>query len=72
MYLYDDRRLNMIGPLNKGGLSVKFSYLAKEVIKNKEQLSLEKVYKNYNGIAQIISFQGTDDNLVDYEKKRQG
>ncbi|WP_214781734.1 DUF2920 family protein [Exiguobacterium sp. S3] len=52
-------------------LAVEFEYLAKEIIDNKSYLNLENLYKNYNGSAQIISFQGDEDNLIDHiEKER--
>jgi len=52
-------------------LAVEFEYLAKETIDNKSYLNLENLYKNYNGSAQIISFQGDEDNLIDHiEKER--
>lgn len=56
--------------LNKAILAIEFNYLAKKVIKNINNLNLKMLYSNYSGNAQILSFQGNNDNLVDHKEKR--
>ncbi|WP_419875570.1 DUF2920 family protein [Candidatus Pristimantibacillus sp. PTI5] len=52
-------------------LAIEFDYLAKKIIKNKHDLNLETLYKDYDGDTQVLSFQGDNDNLVNHvEKKR--
>lgn len=52
-------------------LAVEFEYLAKKIVDNKSYLNLESLYKSYTGSAQIISFQGDEDNLINHlEKER--
>lgn len=52
-------------------LAVEFEYLVKEIVDNKSYLNLENLYKDYKGSAQIVSFQGDEDNLINHiEKER--
>jgi hypothetical protein len=52
-------------------IAIEFDYLAKKIIKNKQDLNLKMLYKNYSGTTQILSFQGNNDNLVNHEVKKQ-
>lgn len=68
VYLHSDRFLfNNVG---KSQLVIEFDYIAKKVIKNKRNLNLFEVYKEFDNKTQILTFQGTDDNLVDYQEKK--
>lgn len=67
VYMYQNRTLyQKLGTLT---LAVEFEYLAKEVIVNKSHLNLENLYKDSVGSAQIISFQGDEDTLVNHLDK---
>jgi hypothetical protein len=57
--------------IDKATIAFEFNYLAKKVIKNKQDLNLKILYKNYSGTTQILSFQGNNDNLVDHTEKKQ-
>lgn len=70
-YLINDRVLILMTQDHRQALEVRFSYLAKQVVKNKKDLSLVNLYKHYKGGTQIIAFQGNDDVLVDYKKKKE-
>lgn len=52
-------------------LQIEFDYLAKQIILDKKALNLAKLYSNFNNEAEIIVYQGTNDNLVDHHKKKQ-
>jgi len=56
--------------LGEATLSIEFNYLAKEVIRNKHDLSLDLIYRNFKTNTQVLTFQGDNDNLVDHEMKR--
>ncbi len=70
-YLVNDRFLILKTQDNRQMLKVRFKYLAKQVVKNKKDLSLINLYKYYKGRAQIITFQGDNDVLVDYKEKKE-
>ncbi|SDM44044.1 DUF2920 family protein [Sediminibacillus halophilus] len=56
--------------MGKATLAIEFDYFAKKMIKNKQNLNLETLYNNFRGKTQILSFQGDEDNLVDYQTKK--
>lgn len=68
VYLHNNRY--MFSNVGKSQLVVEFDYIAKKVIKNKKNLNLFEVYRGFNNKTQILTFQGTDDNLVDYQEKK--
>ncbi len=68
VYLFSNRYLYQ--NLGKARLRIEFDYLAKKVIQNKHNLNLEKLYQDYTGTAQIITFQGDNDNLVNHWAKK--
>ncbi|QTN01125.1 DUF2920 family protein [Sediminibacillus dalangtanensis] len=68
VYLSSNRVLYQ--KIGRSTLAIEFDYLAKKMIKNKQNLNLETLYNNFNGKTQILSFQGDEDNLVDYQKKK--
>ncbi|WP_339201180.1 DUF2920 family protein [Paenibacillus sp. FSL P2-0322] len=52
-------------------LAFEFDYFAKKIVKNRQDLNLETLYKDFLGNTQVLSFQGDEDNLVNHvEKKR--
>lgn len=51
-------------------LSVQFDYMARKLKLDREILSLEKSYRNFNNNCHIIAFQGTDDQLVNWRDKQ--
>lgn len=69
VYMNQNRVLyRQIGMLT---LAVEFEYLAKKIVNNKSYLNLENLYKNYTGSAQIVTFQGEEDELINHiEKER--
>jgi len=50
-------------------LQIEFDYLAKKLIEDINALSLVTLYNNFNNAAKIISFQGTNDDLVEHSLK---
>ncbi|WP_102692916.1 DUF2920 family protein [Rummeliibacillus pycnus] len=50
-------------------LQIKFDYLAKEILLDKKALNLNTIYKNFDNQAEILVFQGTNDNQIDYKEK---
>ncbi|MEK3643922.1 DUF2920 family protein [Aeribacillus sp. FSL M8-0235] len=66
-YLYTNRFLHKY--YGKLTLNIEFSYLAKELVKDKNILTLSNLYKGFINNAQIYSFLGTDDNLVSIKEK---
>jgi hypothetical protein len=67
VYLSSNRYL--FQKIGKSNIAIEFDYIAKEIIKNKRDLNLNSLYENYTGNAQIVSFQGNSDNLVDHKEK---
>lgn len=51
-------------------ISIEFDYLAKTLLKDKESLSLHKIYSSFINGAYIYSLLGTTDNLVTVEDKK--
>ncbi|MFB4167780.1 DUF2920 family protein [Virgibacillus sp. JSM 102003] len=68
VYLSSNRYLYQ--KVGNATLAVEFDYLAKNIIKNKHDLNLKNLYKNYSGTTQILSFQGNNDNLVNHSEKK--
>lgn len=68
--IYLSKTRSVFMPIGKGKLKIDFTYLARELGLNKKALTLENLYRSYNGNTQIITFQGNVDNLIDYNEKR--
>lgn len=68
LYLHENRQL--FNRFENSKLLIEFDYIAKDIIKNKDNLNLFEIYKGFENKAQILTFQGTDDNLVDYQEKK--
>lgn len=68
VYLSSNRYLNKgIGNAN---FTVEYDYMAKTYIKDKNALSLHKLYKAFKNGAYIYSVLGTTDNLVNVKDKK--
>lgn len=67
VYLTDNRYLYY--EVGKATICVEFNYLARKLIKNKKDLNLKELYKNYSEKTQIISFQGDNDSFIDFNEK---
>lgn len=50
-------------------LQIEFDYLAKRLIEDKKALHLGSIYEGYSNKSEIIIFQGTNDNLINYVEK---
>ena len=59
----------LIEKINKLELMVTFDYLAKRVIDDTEILRLPFLYSKFNNSCKIISYHGTDDNLISCKEK---
>lgn len=53
----------------KMALQMEFDYIAKKLIEDIKALNFVTLYNNFNNGAKIISFQGTNDDLVDHSLK---
>ncbi|PIC75952.1 hypothetical protein CSV74_13525 [Sporosarcina sp. P19] len=51
-------------------LQIEFDYLAKRIVPTEMIFSLDKLYNNFENQANILTFQGTNDNLIDHEYKQ--
>lgn len=51
-------------------LIIEYDYFAKDRIKNKKNLNLFEVYKDFKNDTQIVTFQGNKDELIDHNEKR--
>lgn len=54
----------------KASLSIFFDYLARRMDMDKEILNLEILYKKFLNRCRIVSFNGIDDTLVNFEDKK--
>jgi len=68
VYLHSNRVLST--RLDQANLLIEFNYIAKEILKQKSSLNLRTIYKNFNNHAQIVSFQGDEDQLVNHVEKQ--
>lgn len=50
-------------------LQIEFDYIAKEIITDKNALNLKTLYDKFGNQSKLISFQGTNDNLIDHRVK---
>lgn len=67
VYVQENRMLYQ--KLGESTLAIKFDYLVKTAIGRRLELNLEKLYQNFNGRAQILSFQGDQDHLINHVEK---
>ncbi|WP_186580817.1 DUF2920 family protein [Aquibacillus kalidii] len=67
-YLSGNRHL--YNKLGKATLAIEFNYLAKDIIKHKNDLNLSTLYKNFNMRTQVLAFQGDEDNLINHNEKK--
>lgn len=51
-------------------LQIEFDYLAKKVVPPVFIFSLDKLYEGFDNRADILTFQGTNDNLIDHYRKQ--
>lgn len=70
-YLCEDKDRFLITKLDKLLIYKKFSYLAKKVIKDKNILDLNNLYKQFENKCAIISYHGTNDDLVSNVEKKE-
>lgn len=68
--VYLTKRRILYQKVGEATLSVKFDYMAKSVVTNKNALRLDSLYNRVLNHAQILCFQGDDDNLIDHMEKR--
>ncbi|MFC5604719.1 DUF2920 family protein [Sporosarcina koreensis] len=68
VYLTNNRYL--FQKLNELTIQIEFEYLAKKVIKDKQSLNLATLYCDFDNQTEIMSFQGTDDNLINHREKQ--
>lgn len=68
--MYINRFRILYQGVGKSTLAIHFDYLVKAVIKNQSLLNLSELYQTFENQAQIISFMGIDDNLVNFEDKK--
>ncbi|HEX3031453.1 MAG TPA: DUF2920 family protein [Bacillota bacterium] len=68
-YLVDDRIVATSS--SKLSMLIKYSYLAKEIIQDREILNLPLLYSKFKNNCNILAFHGTTDTLVSHlDKKR--
>lgn len=67
-YLKSNRYL--FQKLNEMTLQIEFDYLAKKVVPSTMIFSLDKLYEGFDNQADILTFQGTNDNLIDHYHKQ--
>lgn len=68
MYLYKNRYLSK--GVGNASFSIEYDYMAKSYIKDKNALSLHKLYAQFKNGAYIYSVLGTTDNLVNIQDKK--
>ncbi|WP_391204455.1 DUF2920 family protein [Psychrobacillus sp. L4] len=57
--------------IEKSTLIIEYDYLAKKIVKNKNDVNLDLLYKDFSTNTQVLSFHGNEDKLVDYIEKEQ-
>ncbi|MBM7580153.1 DUF2920 family protein [Jeotgalibacillus terrae] len=67
VYLTRDRYINI--KLDQSIVNFQFEYLSKRLVTDPSFLNLTNLYKDFQNMAQIISYQGDNDNLVSWEEK---
>lgn len=70
IYLENDIKRNLISEIDNLTIIVKFDYLAKKIIKDKEILNLNNIYSNFHNDSIIVSYHGTSDELVSCKDKK--
>ncbi|AWE06401.1 hypothetical protein DCE79_02930 [Lysinibacillus sp. 2017] len=68
VYLSSNRYLSK--GIGKAVFAIEYDYMAKAYLKDKNSLSLHKIYKAFKNGAYIYSVLGTTDNLVDVKDKK--
>ncbi|WP_313892552.1 DUF2920 family protein [Psychrobacillus sp.] len=66
-YLNENRRL--FQPYGQMILQIDFEYLAGKYINDKRALNLNILYDSFDNTTKIISFQGSDDHLINHNEK---
>lgn len=69
VFLHEPRVFEQL--LGKAIININFNYIAQNFFEDKQALSLNELYKNFDNHAFIYSLLGTTDNLVNVEEKRQ-
>lgn len=67
-YLKNNR--NVFSTYGDTTLSVEFDYMAKSLVIDNEMLDLNSLYKKFNNNCDIISYHGTNDNLISHKDKK--
>ncbi len=68
VYLRHDRL--WLKQANKLTIQCRYNYLAKKVIRDLEILDLEYLYTKFHNNCSIITYQGTEDNLINHKQKQ--
>lgn len=68
--IYFDYIRTLYVPYHKATLCADFHYIARDIIQDKEALSLQQLYKNFDNGAYIYSSVDATDNLVNAEEKK--
>lgn len=68
-YFFCDRLFYQ--PINQFMLIIKCEYLAKHLLSNQKCLHLQHLYREFENEAQILTFQGDDDDFVDHMQKEE-
>lgn len=70
-YLCEGKDRFLITQLDKLVIYKRFSYLAKKIIKDKNILDLNNLYKQFQNKCAIVSYHGINDDLVSNIEKRE-
>lgn len=73
-YLYPrylDKERTLYDNIGKMTLDIKFDYLIKQIVLDKEIYDLNKMYSSFNNNARVICFQGNNDFMITSKEKKE-